>query len=223
MTKEKIKSALESILFVWGDPIEAKTVADLFDVNTSDIIRCFRELAEDYQERGSGLAIREMEKSFQLCTNPENDDYIQRMCTPVRNKKLSQASLEVLAIIAYKQPVTKSQIDNIRGIRCDRVLETLMAKGLVEECGRSSAIGRPYLYGTTKEFLKLFGFESLKDLPAIEDVDTLVLEDEDYEGASPDQLTIPIGTDNDTAEAVKTETEETKQWETEKTESSSEI
>jgi len=223
MTKEKIKSALESILFVWGDPIEAKTVADLFDVNTSDIIRCFRELAEDYQERGSGLAIREMEKSFQLCTNPENDDYIQRMCTPVRNKKLSQASLEVLAIIAYKQPVTKSQIDNIRGIRCDRVLETLMSKGLVEECGRSSAIGRPYLYGTTKEFLKLFGFESLKDLPAIEDVDTLVLEDEDYEGASPDQLTIPIGTDNDTAEAVKTETEETKQWETEKTESSSEI
>lgn len=223
MTKEKIKSALESILFVWGDPIEAKTVADLFDVNTSEIIRYFRELAEDYQERGSGLAIREMDKSFQLCTNPENDDYIQRMCTPVRNKKLSQSSLEVLAIIAYKQPVTKSQIDNIRGIRCDRVLETLMSKGLVEECGRSSAIGRPYLYGTTKEFLKLFGFESLKDLPAIEDVDTLVLEDEDYEGASPDQLTIPIGMDEKgPAEAVATETEENS-WETEGTESSSEI
>jgi len=114
------------------------------------------------------------------------------MCTPVKNKKLSQSSLEVLAIIAYKQPVTKSQIDNIRGIRCDRVLETLMAKGLVEECGRSSAIGRPYLYGTTKEFLKLFGFESLKDLPEIEDADSLVLEDEDFEYQDPGQLTIPM-------------------------------
>lgn len=223
MTKEKIKSALESILFVWGDPIEAKAVADLFDVPASDIVRYFRELAEDYQDRGSGLAIREMDKSFQLCTNPENDDYIQRMCTPVKNKKLSQSSLEVLAIIAYKQPVTKSQIDNIRGIRCDRVLETLMSKGLVEECGRSSAIGRPYLYGTTKEFLKLFGFESLKDLPAIEDVDTLVLDDEEYEEVSPDQLTIPMGTAEESPAFAVAETEENQKWEkedevTEKTE-----
>jgi len=197
MTKEKIKSALESILFVWGDPIEAKSLADLFDVPSSDIIKYFRELAEEYEERGSGLAIREMDKSFQLCTNPENDDYIQRMCTPVKNKKLSQSSLEVLAIIAYKQPVTKSQIDNIRGIRCDRVLETLMAKGLVEECGRSSSIGRPYLYGTTKEFLKLFGFESLKDLPEIEDADSIVLEDEDFDYTDPGQLTIPMDAKED--------------------------
>lgn len=192
MTKEKIKSALESILFVWGDPVEAKSLSDLFDVPTSEIIRCFRELAEDYEERGSGLAIREMDKSFQLCTNPENDDYIQRICTPVKNKRLSQPSLEVLAIVAYKQPVTKSQIDNIRGIRCDRVLETLIAKGLVEERGRSSSIGRPYLYGTTSEFLKLFGFESLKDLPEIEDVDTLVLDEEEFETDDPNQLSIPI-------------------------------
>jgi len=191
MTKEKIKSAIESILFVWGDPIEAKAVADLFDISTSDAVRYFKELAEEYEERGSGLAIREMDKSFQLCTNPENDDYIQRMCTPVKNKKLSQASLEVLAIIAYKQPVTKSQIDNIRGIRCDRVLEALILKGLVEERGRSSAIGRPYLYGTTKEFLRLFGFETIKDLPELEDVDTLMLEDE--EGEDPGQLTLPLG------------------------------
>lgn len=192
MTKEKIKSALESILFVWGDPVEAKSLSDLFDVPASEIIRCFRELAEDYEERGSGLAIREMDKSFQLCTNPENDDYIQRICTPVKNKRLSQPSLEVLAIVAYKQPVTKSQIDNIRGIRCDRVLETLIAKGLVEERGRSSSIGRPYLYGTTNEFLKLFGFESLKDLPEIEDIDTLVLDEEEFETDDPNQLSIPI-------------------------------
>lgn len=200
MTKEKIKSALESILFVWGDPVEAKSLSDLFDVPTSEIIRCFRELAEDYEERGSGLAIREMDKSFQLCTNPENDDYIQRICTPVKNKRLSQPSLEVLAIVAYKQPVTKSQIDNIRGIRCDRVLETLISKGLVEERGRSSAIGRPYLYGTTKEFLRLFGFESLKDLPEIEDIDTLVLDEEEFETDDPNQLSIPIDETQETGE-----------------------
>lgn len=193
MTKEKIKSAIESLLFVWGDPVEAKVVADLFEIPVSDAVKMFRELAEDYEERGAGLCIREMEKSFQLVTNPENDDYIQRLCTPVKNKKLSQSSLEVLAIIAYKQPVTKAQIENIRGIRSDRILEGLMLKGLVEELGRSSAIGRPYLYGTTKEFLRLFGFESLKDLPEIEEIDELITaEDEELDIPLADQIALQL-------------------------------
>lgn len=197
MNKARIKSALESILFVWGDPVDPKIVAPFFDVTPADIVRCLRELADEYHARGSGLAIREMDKTFQICTNPENDDYIQRFCTPIKPKRLSQSALEVLAIIAYKQPVTKAQIDNIRGIRCDRVLETLMNRGLVEELGRSSAIGRPYLYGTTLEFLKLFGFESLSDLPVIEDLDTLAMEDFDEDTglnfSDPNQLTLPIG------------------------------
>ncbi len=196
MNKERIKSALEAILFVWGDPVDPKIVAPLFDATSADIVRCLRELAEDYHERGSGLAIREMDKTFQICTNPEYDDYIQRLCTPVKSKRLSQSSLEVLAIIAYKQPVTKAQIDNIRGIRCDRVLETLMNRGLVEELGRSSAIGRPYLYGTSREFLRLFGFESLSDLPEIEDLDILAADDLDEDAilnlSDPNQLTLPI-------------------------------
>ncbi|MCQ2552066.1 MAG: SMC-Scp complex subunit ScpB [Clostridia bacterium] len=193
MTKEKIKSAIESILFVWGDPLEAKVVADLFDIPTSEALQYFRELQEDYEEKGSGLCLREIDKSFQLCTNPENDDYIQRLCTPVRTRKLSQSSLEVLAIIAYKQPVTKAQIESIRGIRSDRVLEGLMLKGLVEELGRSNAIGRPYLYGTTKEFLRLFGFESLKELPEIEEIDELITE-EDPELDTPlaDQIAMDV-------------------------------
>ncbi|MBR5731720.1 MAG: SMC-Scp complex subunit ScpB [Firmicutes bacterium] len=123
MTKEKIKSVLESLMFVMGEPVEAKTAAELFEMHTADILKIFRELASDYEERGSGLVVREMDKAFQLCTNPENDDYIRILCTPVKEKKLSQSSLEVLAIIAYKQPVTKSQIDAIRGIRSDRVLD----------------------------------------------------------------------------------------------------
>lgn len=201
MTKEKIKSTIESVLFVMGEPVEAKLIADLFEISTSEAVDCFRELARDYEDRKSGLAIREMDKSFQICTNPENDDYIQRICTPVKTKRLSQSALEVLAIIAYKQPVTKAQIDNIRGIRCDRVLETLLAKGLVEELGRSNTIGKPYLYGTTKAFLQLFGFESISDLPELDDIDTLALDesDEDLFEPGPDQISLDIenGDDNE--------------------------
>ena len=192
MTKEKIKSALESILFVWGDPLEAKTCAELFNMPVSDMLHILRELMQDYEERGSGIRIREMDKSFQLCTAAENDDYIRLLCTPAKQKRLSQPALETLAIIAYKQPVTKAQIDSIRGIKSDRVIEGLMAKNLIAELGRSTAIGRPYLYGTTKEFLKLFGFETLDDLPEIENIDDLVMEEDSWDDISPDQLTLPI-------------------------------
>jgi len=205
MTKEKIKSAIESIMFVWGEPVEAKTIADLFEISLQDAIMYFRELAEDYEERGSGFCIREMEKSFQLVTNPENDDYITRLCTPVKTRKLSQSSLEVLAIVAYKQPVTKAQIDNIRGIRSDRVLEGLMLKGLIAELGRSTAIGRPYLYGTTKEFLRIFGFESLKELPEIDEIDELISEDEELEMPLADQISMPLEENDQDMEEVAEE------------------
>lgn len=184
MANETIKSALESLLFVWGEPLEAKTAAELFDMPVSDMTEIFRELARDYEERRGGLLIREMDKTFQLCTNPENDDYITRLCTPVKEKRLSQAALEVLAIVAYKQPVGRSEIDAIRGVKSERVLEGLIRRQLVEEKGRSASIGRPVMYGTTREFLRLFGFESIKDLPEVEDVDTLLTD--------PDQLSIPI-------------------------------
>jgi len=180
MANENIKSAVESLLFVWGEPLEAKAMAELFNLSTSDMLHILRELVNEYEEKGRGLRIREIDKAFQLVTNPENDDYIKRLCTPVRTRRLSQAALEVLAVIAYKQPVTKGAIDQIRGIKSDRVIEGLMAKELVEEKGRSESIGRPILYGTTRKFLELFGFESLKDLPKLEDINSLVI-DEDYE------------------------------------------
>ena len=191
MTDKSIKSALESLLFVWGEPLEAKTAAELFNLPQADMLKLMRELAAEYEERGSGLRVRELDKSFQLCTDPANDDYIRRLCTPVKEKRLSQAALEVLAVIAYKQPVTKTTIDSIRGIKSDRVLEGLMRRGLVEERGRSTAIGRPILYGTTRDFLALFGFESLSDLPEIEDVGSLVLSD-DEDAMAADQLSLPI-------------------------------
>ena len=176
-TKSTIKSAFESMLFVWGDPLEAKTAAEIFNITPKEAYDCFRELAEEYDERESGLMIREIDKAFQLVSRPENSEYIERLCTPVKEKRLSQSAMEVLAIIAYRQPVTKGEIESIRGIKCDRVIEGLVKKDLIAEVGRSTAVGRPILYGTTKAFLENFNFTSLKDLPEIEDIASVIRED----------------------------------------------
>lgn len=186
-SKKTIKSAIESMMFVWGKPLDIKDVADVFNVDKKEIYEYFKELQEEYEQEGRGIVIREVNKSFQFVTRKENLDYIERLCTPVKHKRLSQSALEVLAIVAYKQPVTKGEIEAVRGIRCDRVIEGLTKKDLVAEVGRSDAVGRPILYGTTDEFLKQFGFETLKELPAIEDIEG-VLSDDDTEAESLDSM-----------------------------------
>jgi len=177
-SKKAIKSAMESMMFVWGKPLDIKDVADVFNIDKKEAYEYFKELQEEYEQEGRGIVIREVNKSFQFVTRKENLDYIERLCTPVKHKKLSQSALEVLAIVAYKQPVTKGEIEAVRGIRCDRVIEGLTKKNLVTEVGRSDAVGRPILYGTTDEFLKQFGFETLKELPAIEDIEGVLIDEE---------------------------------------------
>lgn len=182
MTSRKvIKSAFESMLFVWGQLLPAKDAAEVFDISEADAIGIFQELQEEYEQERRGIRIRRVGKAFQFVTYGENEEFVRRLCTPVKIKRLSQAALEVLAIIAYKQPVTKGEIDAIRGVRCDRVVEGLVTKGLVRDRGRSEAVGRPILYGTADEFLKHFGFESLKDLPEIEDIEEVIGMDEPEE------------------------------------------
>ncbi len=169
-----IKSAFESMLFTWGEPLDVKLAAEVMNINWKEAYAYFKELQEEYVQENRGIQIREINKSFQFVTNAENSDYIQRLCTPVKHKRLSQSALEVLAIIAYKQPVTKGEIESIRGIKCDRVIEGLEKKERIKEAGRSNAIGRPILYGTTDEFLKAFGFRTLKDLPEIDDIENAI-------------------------------------------------
>lgn len=169
MKKQKIKSAIESMMFVWGQPLNVKDMADIFNEEKKEIYCLCKELQEEYEQEGRGIVIREVNKSFQFVTRAENLDYIERLCTPVRKKKLSQSALETLAIVAYKQPVTKGEIESIRGIRCDRVIDGLIKKELVADVGRADTVGRPVLYGTTDEFLKQFGFTNLKELPNIGD------------------------------------------------------
>jgi len=180
-SKKAMKSAFESMMFVWGQPLEVKAAADVFDISKQEAYELFRELQEEYEQEGRGIVIREVNKAFQFVTREENADYIERLCTPVKARKLSQSALEVLAIVAYKQPVTKGEIEAIRGIKCDRVMEGLMKKELVCEKGRSEAVGRPILYGTTDTFLKNFGFTSLKELPPIDDIEGVMAADGDLE------------------------------------------
>ena len=169
-SKQSIKSAFESMMFVWGEPLDAKLAAEIFNINGKEAYEIFKALQDEYDQEGRGIVIREVNQCFQFVSKPENAEYIEMLCTPVKQKRLSQSALEVLAIIAYKQPVTKGEIEAIRGIKCDRVIEGLMKKELVGEAGRSAAVGRPVLYGTTDTFLKNFGFTTIKDLPDIEDI-----------------------------------------------------
>lgn len=169
------------MMFVWGEPLEAKTAAEIFNITEKEVLEELEELAREYEEEKRGLRLRRINKSYQFVTAEENDEFIQRLCTPVKKRRLSQSALEVLAIIAYKQPVTRGEIESVRGIKCERVLDGLSKKDLIEEKGRSTGIGRPILYGTTEEFLKYFGFESLKDLPEIKDIQAAMELPEDYE------------------------------------------
>ena len=173
-SRKSIKSAFESMMFTWGEPLDVKRAADVMNISRQEAMECFLELKDEYIQEGRGIVIRQINQSFQFVTREENSDYIRRLCTPVKMKKLSQSALEVLAIVAYKQPVTKGEIEAIRGIRCDRVMDGLIKKELVCEKGRADTVGRPILYGTTDVFLKNFGFSSIKDLPEIEDIESIV-------------------------------------------------
>ena len=178
-SNKTMKSALETMMFMWGEPLEVKDAAEVLEADKNVIRGLFRELQAEYEQEGRGIRIREVDDAFGFITLAENDMFLKKLCTPVRVRRLSQAALEVLAIIAYRQPVTRSEIDSIRGIKSERVIDGLIDKDLVEISGRSEGVGRPLLYRTTKEFLKKFGFSSLKDLPEVPEYEEMRRERED--------------------------------------------
>ena len=178
-SNKTMKSALETMMFMWGEPLEVKDAAEVLEADKNVIRGLFRELQAEYEQEGRGIRIREVDDAFGFVTLAENDMFLKKLCTPVRVRRLSQAALEVLAIIAYRQPVTRSEIDSIRGIKSERVIDGLIDKDLVEISGRSEGVGRPLLYRTTKEFLKKFGFSSLKDLPEVPEYEEMRRERED--------------------------------------------
>ena len=178
-SKKTMKSALETMMFMWGEPLEVKDAAEVLEADKKDIRELFRELMAEYEQEGRGIRIREVDDAFGFVTLSDNELFLKKLCTPVRVRRLSQAALEVLAIIAYRQPVTRSEIDSIRGIKSERVIDNLIDKGLIEVTGRSEGVGRPLIYATTKEFLKKFGFASLKDLPEVPEYEEMRREREE--------------------------------------------
>ncbi|HBG0170697.1 TPA: SMC-Scp complex subunit ScpB, partial [Clostridioides difficile] len=131
-------------------------------------------LIEEYREQNRGIQIIKLENKYQMCTNKDYAEYIKKIIEPKKKKSLSQATLETLTIIAYKQPITKVEIEDIRGVKCDKVLQTLFENELIREAGRLNKIGKPIIYKTTDEFLKLLNIESLEELPPIENYQEVV-------------------------------------------------
>jgi segregation and condensation protein B len=169
MDLRELKSIIESLLFTWGDPLDISDISSILDIKEKELEPIIQEMIDDFDYSMRGIRIIRINNSFQLGTRPEHFDWIKKLSNPKTTKNLSNAALETLSIIAYRQPVIKSDIEAIRGVRCDKAIETLMDRELIVEMGRMERAGRPILYGTTEVFLKAFGLENLTELPSLKD------------------------------------------------------
>ena len=160
MSLEQMEGIIEAVLFTMGDSVEAGKLADAIEQDVDTTVKIVHNLMDKYESENRGIRIIELENSFQLCTK-------QEVCSQPRRYTLTDAALETLSIIAYKQPVTKIEIENIRGVNSDRAVSKLVELGLVKEVGRLDAPGRPMLFGTTEDFLRSFGVQSIDELPTI--------------------------------------------------------
>lgn len=166
-------AAAEAILFASGDPIAMEDLATALEITLIEMQGVEEALNEKYASPSSGISLVRLEDRLQLGTKPAYRQTIERALMPVRKQNLTQAALETLCVVAYRQPVTRMEIEAIRGVQCDRAVATLVNHGLIEEVGRKDTIGRPILYGTTEEFLRHFGLSSVEDLPLVEDFTAL--------------------------------------------------
>lgn len=162
-------SKIESLLFIIGeDGLTIHQLSIMIDAKEEEIAEAIQQMKVSYEEQEDrGILIKELAGTFQLISNPEHADLIQKLVENPPSQALSQASLEVLAIVAYKQPITRVEIDDLRGVKSERALHTLNARGLVHEVGRAEGTGRAILYGTTKEFLNYFGMKNINELPEL--------------------------------------------------------
>ncbi|MBR3401653.1 MAG: SMC-Scp complex subunit ScpB [Parasporobacterium sp.] len=167
MDKEQIKSVIESILFTMGEAVELDRIAKALEMDSSEVKTLLDELIDEHNDRKSGIRIIEIDGSYQMCTPGEAYEYLIRLVKIPKNYKLTDIQLETLSIIAYKQPVTKLEIEKIRGVQSDHAVNRLVEVGLVQEIGRLDQPGRPVLFGTTEEFLRRFGLKNTEDLPEI--------------------------------------------------------
>jgi segregation and condensation protein B len=165
---DHIKGIIEGILFLTGDEgIEARQLAQILELTEEEVVDLLEDMKADYRRHKRGLQIVEVAKAYQLTTLPEHAPFFEKLASSPTRATLSQAALETLAIIAYRQPITRADIEEIRGVKCEKAIQTLLSKSLIREAGRAEGIGRPILYTTTREFLEYFGLRELSDLPPL--------------------------------------------------------
>ncbi|GAB4536852.1 MAG: SMC-Scp complex subunit ScpB [Thermodesulfovibrionia bacterium] len=169
MEDRDIKSIIEALLFISGDPINLDTLKNILEIEGDQIEGLLRELMSEYSLKNSGILIIEVAGGFQMVTNPIFAPWVKKLIATAIPTRLSNQSLETLSIIAYRQPITKAEIDAIRGVNSDGVIKTLIDRKLIKVLGRKEAPGRPLMYGTTKEFLHCFGLNDLSELPTIKE------------------------------------------------------
>lgn len=169
MSSNNVLASIEAMLFAAGDPVEPGKLAEVLDIDVENVIKMLGHLEAMYDENDSGLRLIRVDGKYQLCTREEYSEEVRGLLEIKKNTPLSQAAFEVLAIIAYNKTVTRSFIEQIRGVDCSGPVSNLIQKGLIEEKGRLDLPGRPLVYGTTDRFLRCFSLNSLDDLPDLPD------------------------------------------------------
>lgn len=168
MEEKKLQSVMEGILFTMGNSVEPEAIAKALEVDKKQVVEQLERMKEQWQEEERGIRLVELDGAYQMCTAPETYEYLIRIAKQPKKYALTEVLLETLSIIAYKQPITKSEIEKIRGVSCDHAVSKLVEYQLVTELGRLDAPGRPMLFGTTEEFLRSFGVASIEDLPVLD-------------------------------------------------------
>jgi segregation and condensation protein B len=163
-----LASKLESLLFVADQPLSVRKLAEVLQVSSSQVSQALKQLQQDYKEENRGIQLLKIAGGYQLLSHPSHAQSVKKLIVSGQAKRLSQAALEALAIVAYRQPVTKMEVNYIRGVNSGAVLATLEQRRLIKQVGQGEGQGQPILYGTTKLFLQKLGLNSLKDLPPLE-------------------------------------------------------
>ena len=165
MDIHELAHVIEAILFIAGEPVEIRELQRALEVTEMETQQAIDALDSDYSFHRRGICLKKFGNHIQLSTRAEYAPYVERLLQPIQKQSLSQSAMETLAVVAYRQPVTKLEIEAVRGVKCDYSVQSLVNKGLIEEVGRKETLGRPILYGTTDTFLSHFGLSSLTDLP----------------------------------------------------------
>jgi segregation and condensation protein B len=170
MEEKNYEAIIEAILFTMGESVELEKIADAIELDKKETRKIIEKMQQHYEDASIGVRIIELDGAYQMCTKPEMYEYLIRIAKQPKKRVLTDVLLETLSIIAYKQPVTRAEIEKIRGVSSDHAVNKLVEYGLVRELGRLDAPGRPLLFGTTEEFLRSFGVQSVDELPVLSPV-----------------------------------------------------